>query len=267
MMKLEPTGERMILEHYQSSPEDYVIYLMHIATYRFAEQFTVGKRVLDYGCGSGYGTARIATSAAKVVGVDVADDAIAHARGNFGGGNLSFATIDPSAPLAFEDASFDVVLSFQVFEHVNDTARYLSEIRRVLVPGGKLLLVTPDRGTRLLPWQRPWNRWHVHEYGASELSALMSRYFMHVDVLGMTGKPEMIQLELRRCRRIKWAMLPFTVPLFPDSWRVAGLNAVHRLRSKRERPRSASGPYPFVVEDVSIAKDASPSVNLVAIAS
>jgi hypothetical protein len=137
----------------------------------------------------------------------------------------------------------------------------------VLVPGGTLLLVTPDRSTRLLPWQRPWNRWHVHEYGAGELSSLMSRHFAHVDVLGMTAKREMIQVELRRCQRVKWAMLPLTLPVFPDSWRIAGLNAVHRLRSRQSRPQTSAKPYPFVVEDVTISKGASPSVNLVAIAS
>jgi hypothetical protein len=76
----------------------------------------------------------------------------------------------------------------------------------------------------------------------------------------------MIEVDLRRCQRVKWAMLPLTLPLFPDSWRIAGLNAVHRLRSKRPRSHAAAS-YPFVVEDVTISKDASPSVNLVAIAS
>lgn len=134
-MKLEPTGERMIMEHYKSSPEDYVIYLLHIATYRFAERFTQGKRVLDFGCGSGYGSAQIAETAAYVTAVDVAEDAVDYARAQFASDNLAFHAIDPAAPLPFDDASFDTVLSFQVFEHVLDTAHYLSEIRRVLKIG------------------------------------------------------------------------------------------------------------------------------------
>ena len=265
-MKLEPTGERMIMEHYKSSPEDYVIYLLHVATYRFAEQFTRGKRVLDFGCGSGYGSAQIAQTAAHVTAVDVAEDAIAYARDQFRRDNLEFRAIDPSARLPFEDASFDTVLSFQVFEHVSDTAHYLSEIRRVLAPQGQLVLVTPDRSTRLLPLQRPWNRWHLHEYGKHELADAMSRYFDRVDVLGMTAKPEMIDIELRRCNKVKWMTLPFTLPIMPDRWRVAALNAIHRLRGESARtgePRE----YPFTVDDVRIAADAAPSVNLVALAS
>src|SRR5690606_487148 len=100
-------GERMVLEHYRSSPEDYVIYLLHIATYDFAERFTMGKRVLDYGCGSGYGAARIARSAEHVTAVDVAEDAVAYARASFLLDNLDFRTIDPEQPLPFADESFD----------------------------------------------------------------------------------------------------------------------------------------------------------------
>lgn len=265
-MKLEPTGERMIMEHYKSSPEDYVIYLLHIATYRFAEQFTRGKRVLDYGCGSGYGSAQIARTAAHVTAVDVADDAVAYARAQFPAENLEFRAIDPTQRLPFADASFDTVLSFQVFEHVVDTDHYLSEIRRVLAPNGQLVLVTPDRSTRLLPGQRPWNRWHVREYASGELAGLISRQFERVDVLGMSGNPEMIGIELRRCNRIKWMTLPFTLPIVPDSWRVAALNAIHRLRGPGVRT-GAPQEYPFGVDDVVIAAGASPSVNLVALAS
>jgi ubiquinone/menaquinone biosynthesis C-methylase UbiE len=55
-MRLEPTGERVIEEFYRSSPGNYLIYLFHMATYNFARDYVVDKHVLDYGCGSGYGT-------------------------------------------------------------------------------------------------------------------------------------------------------------------------------------------------------------------
>jgi len=265
-MQLEPTGERMIMEHYKSSAEDYVIYLLHMATYRFAEEFTRGKRVLDFGCGSGYGSAQIAGSAEHVTAVDVAEDAVAYAQAQFGRANLEFKSIDPTKPLPVEDASFDVVLSFQVFEHVVDTSHYLSEVRRVLRPRGQFLLVTPDRSTRLLPLQRPWNRWHVHEYGKGELARTLSGYFDQVQVLDMSGKPEMIDIEVRRCSRIKWLTLPATLPILPDSWRVAVLNLINRVRGEGART-GAEREFPFTIDDVKIAANASPSVNLVAVAS
>lgn len=265
-MKLEPTGERMIMEHYKSSAEDYVIYLLHIATYRYAEQFTRGKRVLDFGCGSGYGSAQIAGTATHVIAVDVAEEAVDYARARFARDNLIFHTIDPSSRLPFVDSSFDTVLSFQVFEHVTDPSHYLAEIRRVLAPQGRLMLVTPDRSTRLLPLQRPWNRWHVHEYGKRELAATVARHFDRVEVLGMTAKPEMIDIELQRCNKIKWMTLPFTLPVMPDRWRVAALNFVHRVRGEGARTGAAHD-YPFTADDVRIAADAAPSVNLVVLAS
>ena len=266
-MNLEPTGERMIMEHYKSSPEDYVIYLLHIATYRFAEQFTMGKRVLDFGCGSGYGSAEIAVDAAHVTGVDIVDDAIVYARENFARDNLAFRTIDPDAPLPFADGSFDTVLSFQVIEHVPDPARYLSDIRRVLVPGGRLVLATPDRSTRLLPGQRPWNRWHLHEYDAAELDALLARFFAPVDVLGMTATPDLLAVELRRARRLKWITLPFTLPFMPESWRIAALETLHRLRKRgASQAPAVLRDYPWDADDVTIAKGVSPSTNLVAVA-
>ncbi|MDE2156059.1 MAG: class I SAM-dependent methyltransferase [Xanthomonadaceae bacterium] len=264
-MKLEPTGERMIVEHYKSSIEDYVIYLMHIATYRFAEPFVQDKRVLDYGCGSGYGSARMAETAASVDAVDVAGDAIAHARERFPRENLRFRRIDPASPLPYADGSFDTVLSFQVFEHVADTGHYLGEIRRVLAPGGTLILVTPDRSTRLLPLQRPWNRWHVREYSAGSLAATLRRTFRDVQMQSMSGRRDVIDVELRRCRRLMWTTLPFTLPVFPDALRVGLLNALHALRG-RPAAGSAAREFDFDESAIRIGPGLRPSLNLVATA-
>lgn len=254
----------MIPEHYRSTAESYVIHLMHLATYRFAMQFTAGRRVLDYGCGAGYGSASIAEVAATVDAVDVAEDAIAYANARHARDNLRFRTIDPATALPYPDASFDVVLSFQVFEHVVDTTRYLSEIRRVLVPGGTLLLVTPDRSTRLLPMQRPWNRWHVREYDADSLARELSAHFARVDMYGMTGRDDVIAVELRRCNRMRWLSLPFTLPIWPDRFRIALLNLVHRARGTAAPP----GPpreFDYDVDAIRIERGARPSVNLVAV--
>lgn len=266
-MKLKPTGERMIVEHYRSSPEDYVIYLMHIATYRFAEQYTSGKRVLDYGCGSGYGSSWIAKSASNVTAIDVAADAISHASKQFGAPNLEFLTIDPERQLPFEDESFDTVLSFQVFEHVADTTRYLSEIRRVLVPGGRLVLVTPDRATRLLPLQRPWNRWHLKEYDSASLHKIVIEHFPNAGILHMSGRQDVIDIEIRRCNKLKWMALPFTLPFLPDRARVGMLNILHTLRGRPGSASTAQLSFDFDESVITIDKNGTPSVNLVAIAS
>ncbi len=263
--KLNNTGERMLVDQYQSSIEDYVIYLMHIASYDFAEAFVGGKRVLDYGCGSGYGAARMAATAATVDAVDVAEDAIAEAQAEFPHSNLRFQTIRADAPLPFADGSFDTVLSFQVIEHVRDVPCYLSEIRRLLASDGVALLITPNRDNRLLSWQRPWNRWHVTEYNTASLTKALAPFFPTVEIQQMSGRLEVMEVELRRYRKLKWITLPFTLPIIPDSARVALLNGLHALRG-RLRETATRRKFDFDVSAIQIGPGLKPSLNLVAIA-
>ena len=103
-----------------------------------------GDRVLDLGSGSGEFTAEIATAGGWVVGAEVAEAALARARAQHPG--LEFRLVPLDGPLPFEDGTFDLVWASEVIEHVADTARWLSEVRRVLVPGGRLLVTTPSHG-------------------------------------------------------------------------------------------------------------------------
>lgn len=266
-MRLEPVPERVVAEQATSSPEAYGVYLAHVAAYRFAEPHTRGKRVLDYGCGTGYGAARLAETAASVMAVDVSEEAVEYAREHWGRERLTFQRIHPDEGLPFPDGSFDTVMSNQVIEHVPDAVKYLSEIRRVLVPGGTLVLATPDRSTRLFPGQRPWSRWHLVEYGQDDVKRLLEAQFTDVDVYGMTATPELLDVELRRVRRLRLLTLPFTLPFMPESWRVATLTALHHLRGQ-PKPVSNDPPrtYPWTIDDITIAHDAAPSTSVVALA-
>jgi SAM-dependent methyltransferase len=259
------TGERLVEESYQASLEDYVIYLMHLAAYRFAESYTMGKRVLDYGCGTGYGAALLAHTAASVCAVDVAKDAIAFAQAKYSAPNLTFTSIAVDGPVPAQNASFDTVLSFQVIEHIHVPDLYLREARRVLAPDGTLLVVTPDRANRLLPGQRPWNRWHVREFNGRSLEELLRRHFSRVEMQRMSGRPELAQVELRRWRKTKWLTLPLTLPIWPDRVRVGFLNIVHAMRPKGEQHQAART-FPFDLSAIHIAPEAVPSLNLVAAA-
>lgn len=268
-IELEPTGERMILEQYQETEEAQLVRLFHVVTYRFAEKYTAGKHILDYGCGSGYGSAMIAASAASVVAVDVAADAIAYARAHHARTNVEFGVIDPDKPLPFDAGRFETVLSFQVIEHVREPAAYLREVVRVLKPGGVLVMATPDRRTRLLPLQRPWNRYHLTEYSERSFSALLAPHFAELELFTMGGEPSVLEVELRRARKLKWGTLPFTLPIMPDRLRVEALGAIRSLKRKllasklqQSTPRKAT----FAEADVSIGKDLWPSVNLIAVA-
>src|SRR5258705_5030440 len=95
-MNLEPTGERVIEDHRNASRQSYLINLFHIVTYDYVREFVRGMRVLDFGCGSGYGTARIAEHCRHITGIDVAADAIAYARQKHQRDNLAYITVVPT---------------------------------------------------------------------------------------------------------------------------------------------------------------------------
>ena len=103
-----------------------------------------GARVLDVGCGEGRFAAALADAGAQVVAIDVAEEPLRRARVRRA--DLDLRLVEPEGPWPLEDASFDVVWAGETIEHVADTAAWLSEVRRVLRPGGTLLLSTPAHG-------------------------------------------------------------------------------------------------------------------------
>ncbi|MGP0047828.1 MAG: class I SAM-dependent methyltransferase [Solirubrobacteraceae bacterium] len=152
-----------------------------------------GDRVLDLGCGAGELTGALAGAGAQVVGVDVAEAALARARRAHPELDLTLVPIE--GPLPLDDASFDVVWSSEVIEHVADTARWLSEVRRVLAPCGRLLLTTPSHGRLRLAvhgiesYSEPLGD-HLHLYSARSLRELVVQFgFDTVRVRGVGGAP------------------------------------------------------------------------------
>ena len=180
-----------------ANPAEHCLRLMHLRAYDEAVGHATGRDVLDVGCNTGYGTVRFAPVAGRVVGVDVSPRAIDAARQRSLDGRPEFV-LTSGFELPFPDDSFDLVTSFQVLEHVPDPLAYLREIERVARPGGTVILATPNAATRLDPGMTPWNRFHVHEYLADELRALLLEVFPDVSVLGMFGAPELYETEIRR---------------------------------------------------------------------
>lgn len=152
-----------------------------------------GARALDLGCGTGGFTAALAQAGASVIGVDVAEAALARARAAHPG--LDFRLVPFDGPLPLADNAFDLVWASEVIEHVADTARWLSEVRRVLAPGGRVLLTTPSHG-RLLVALEGLERFceplgdHLHLYTRRSLRALLEEFdFGQVEVRTVDGPP------------------------------------------------------------------------------
>jgi 2-polyprenyl-6-hydroxyphenyl methylase/3-demethylubiquinone-9 3-methyltransferase len=103
-----------------------------------------GQRVLDFGCGAGRFVAALRAAGADPVGVEIAEAALERARRNAAGADLR--AIEPDGSLPLEHASVDLVWCSEVLEHVADTAHALLEARRVLRPGGRLLVTVPFHG-------------------------------------------------------------------------------------------------------------------------
>lgn len=146
----------------------------HLGRYWWAAQLAHGKRVLDAGCGIGYGSNMLAGSgAAEVAGVDIAEPIIEVARQSAAPG-VTFSTGDVAA-LPFGSDSFDLVVCFEVIEHVEDTDAVLDELARVLAPGGVIVLSSPNRDRYV-----PGNPHHLYEFLPDELKAALQRRFAHV---------------------------------------------------------------------------------------
>lgn len=265
---LEPTGERVLEDAYMQSLGTYTIYAMHAASYAFVQAMCTGKKVLDFGCGSGYGTQRISRVAREICGVDVAGDAIEYAKARYRSDNLHFQQINTSPPLPFPAASFDVILSFQVIEHVSDDDTYLREARRLLKPGGTLVVITPDRKNRLLPYQKPWNRWHLREYDMTQLAAKVSKHFQLIQELRMGARTEIAATEIDRYTRTKWLTLPATLPFIPEPVRRGALDLIHAIigKLKPAKPDAIPASYDFDETDFIINANPPNSMNLILVA-
>lgn len=136
--------------------------------------------MLDAGCGAGYGSALLASTATRVVGVDRSAEAIAYARRRYAAAGVEFVEGDLLA-LDFPDASFDVVCSFETIEHLPDRDAFLREMRRALRPGGALLLSTPRVETTT---EAPANPFHEVELSSADLERLLRRFFGSVELYG-----------------------------------------------------------------------------------
>jgi 2-polyprenyl-3-methyl-5-hydroxy-6-metoxy-1,4-benzoquinol methylase len=192
----------LIQEQHFGSIESYVLHLIHQEAYEEACSYAKGRRVLDWGCNNGYGIEIMRSYAASIAGIDVAPHAVEAGKQRFGPDGPYIELFDGERS-SFSDASFDLITSFQLIEHIQDCGQLLGEMARILAPGGLALFTTPNGMQRLNPGLGPWNRFHVREFSPQELRELLETHFESVEVLGLTGDAEILSIERARLDRVK----------------------------------------------------------------
>jgi len=176
-MKVLQTAERV--SHKDQS--DNYVFQRSLLAYRAAAEIISGN-VLEIGTGMGYGIEYIAPKATHFVTLDKRPVEIDPAYEN-----VSFMQMNIPPLQGIADNSFDYVVSFQVIEHIPDDKKYVSEIHRVLRPGGQFIVTTPNRKMSITR-----NPWHVREYTIDELVALLSVDFSEVEAKGVYGNQKVM---------------------------------------------------------------------------
>ena len=151
------------------------ITLEHLHRYALARELATGKDVLDIASGEGYGSRLLSSVAKSVIGVDVAADAVGHAQKEYGGSNLSYK-VGRCQSIPLPDASVDLVVSFETIEHITEQDLFITEVKRVLRPGGLLLLSSPNK-SEYDEAQNAENVFHVRELSFEELKTLLASAF------------------------------------------------------------------------------------------
>lgn len=149
--------------------------LEHLHRYALACDFANGKMVLDIACGEGYGCQLLSNHALKVTGVDIDPSTIIRAKQQYSNSKINFLDGSIEA-IPCPDKSFDLVTCFETLEHISGQEQALKEIRRVLKPGGVLLISTPEKAnySDKTGYRNPF---HAKELYENEFRELLAGFF------------------------------------------------------------------------------------------
>ena len=167
----------------------------HEVAYLHCVDVCAGRDVLEAGCGEGYGADLIAATARTVTAVDYDAATVAHVRARYPRVGVLAANL---ASLPMPDSALDVVVNFQVIEHLWDQPQFITECLRVLRPGGSLLISTPNRITFTPGSDAPVNPFHTRELNAAELRELLIDGGFDVQSMsGVFHGPRLIEMDIR----------------------------------------------------------------------
>ena len=166
-------------------PSENVVFQRHLVAYKEAAKIIKGT-VLEIGSGEGYGVKELAPIAEKFIAVDRYET---HINEDFKSeNNITFIQAEVPPLKGIDSSSIDFVVTFQVIEHISNDELFLSEIKRVLRPGGKLVMTTPNI---LMSLTR--SPWHVREYDPNQMEEIANSIFKDVVLKGVFGNEKVMQ--------------------------------------------------------------------------
>ncbi|HEV2891001.1 MAG TPA: class I SAM-dependent methyltransferase [Frankiaceae bacterium] len=220
MTGLTLTGERTL----PGIADENYWFRRHEVAYAWLLPWCTGARVLDAGCGEGYGAAALRRVAAGVVAFDYDAAVVAHVAGTY----PAIATVRGDLQrMPFADAAFEVAVNLQTIEHLHDQPGFVRECARVLRPAGTFVVTTPNRLTFSPGRETPLNPFHTRELSPGELRDLLAPEFAVTRMLGIRHGGR-----IRRWERRHGPLVDAQLASPPQEW-PAGLRAfVARLTAR-----------------------------------
>ncbi len=183
----------------------------HLAKYKFALKFCKGKNILEIGCGCGYGSRYLAENGVKKLeAFDIDSQAINFAIKNYPNENIKFAEGDAQTLKLKE--KYDVILSFEVIEHLDKPYKLIELIKKGIKKGGTVILSTPNKAFTILDNGKPSNPYHIYEYYPAELKELLKKYFKSVRLYGVILDNKQVADKENKVRNsFRWRFINFAV--------------------------------------------------------
>lgn len=199
--KLLFTGERASLSDING---------MNLARYEFVLPFVKNKRVLELGCGSGYGTSFLADNGVKkILAFDSSAKSIDFASTNFKNKKITYKCVNIESIRNI--GKFNIAISFEVIEHLTSPEVLLKLVKSSLVNEGKFIVSTPNRYQSSYDGNKPSNPYHIREYFPQEFSDLLKKFFKKVDLYGIFLSSSKVGIEKDVHKTWNWKLASLLV--------------------------------------------------------
>jgi 2-polyprenyl-3-methyl-5-hydroxy-6-metoxy-1,4-benzoquinol methylase len=211
---LKMIGKVRDLDRYKKDFSAFLLHSDRLKAYNFIAPYCKDKKILDIGCFIGYGEKCVAPYAKEIIAIDSDDRVIEFACQNNFAPNVKFNKSD-AKKLQFSNRSFDIVIAFQLIEHIPlaDVYGFLCGVKKILKENGILFVVTPNRKFRLRAFQRPFNLEHYQEFTAKGLTKVLRKNFKNFEIKGIRAKKWIEEIERKRVRKSAYEVYIFN-PLF-----------------------------------------------------